>query len=144
MGNLKYHEKAGHSEQVFSIPFSCEHVGCNLKFKTKKLKLIHHHKIEPECEAEKFYLIKLIRKFKDTMKIIQKKSEFELNSLPAFEDLKNTYNEIQNKIVNPDVFLSVLGNNFDSECDNLNHKEKSEYSPYTCTELSLCKNEEEI
>jgi hypothetical protein len=119
-------------------------MGCNLKFKTKKLKLIHHHKMEPECESEKFSLIKLIRKFKETFKFLEKKTGIYLNSFAEYEQLKETYNETQKKVVDPDLFLSVLGVNFESECPNVENLENSEYSHSAPLENSLIKNEEEI
>jgi hypothetical protein len=64
-GNLKYHEKKFHKEELESLPFACKHTKCNLKFKTKKQKLEHHHEKEKDCEREKVELIELMDSYRE-------------------------------------------------------------------------------
>jgi hypothetical protein len=99
-----------------SLPFSCEHVGCNLKFKTKKQKLIHHHNLEPDCKNEKYALIKTLALFKTfTFSMMAKfnisKEELEID--PVYKELKNNYEDVEKKMLDPDFFFMTLGDNFD-------------------------------
>ena len=44
--------------------YQCKHLGCNLRFKTKKLLVYHHLKMMPECKDDTIYLLKMINKTK--------------------------------------------------------------------------------
>jgi len=115
-GNLKYHEKTAHACELRSLPFSCEHVGCNMKFKTKKQKLIHHQSTEPECKNEKHNMIKLMKDFKVALfNMIKdyKIEQDELNKNEEFMNLKSNYEEIEKKLLDPDFFFLTMGNSFD-------------------------------
>ena len=53
-----------HALENMEYPYSCEHMGCNAKFKTKFDKLKHHSEMEVDCFVERKELIKLIQRYK--------------------------------------------------------------------------------
>ena len=114
-GNLKYHEKTYHHNEYIEQPYSCEHMGCNIKFKSKKLKLIHHNKMEPDCSREKVSLIKLVKKFKEFLHYLNKDKNIEFES-ELYNSLKKAYQDAQDKLLENDFFLCVLGENFNDPC----------------------------
>lgn len=65
--NYKYHIKTGHL-MVPAKDLICNHCHDNHSFRTKKQKIIHHDKLQPECRKEKHYLIKLLSQFQETTK----------------------------------------------------------------------------
>jgi len=77
--------------------------------------------MEPECNLEKYNLIKLIRKYKELVNRIKEKHnvDIENSNKKEFEALKGFYNEIQEKIVDKDSFLSLLGDKFEDECPTI-------------------------
>ncbi len=77
--------------------------------------------MDPECNLEKYNLIKLIRKYKELVNGIKEKHnvDIENSNRKEFESLKSLYNEIQEKIVDKDSFLSLLGDKFEDECPNI-------------------------
>ena len=77
-GNLKYHEKNMHALENMEYPYSCEHMGCNAKFKTKLEKLKHHSEMEVDCYKERKELVKLIQRYKIFFKEIILKKELML------------------------------------------------------------------
>ena len=85
------------------------------------MKLIHHHKMEAECDYERFSLIKLVGKFKTTLKSIEKNSNLDLTNNAEYDELKKFYNETEAKLIDPDVFFSVLGDNFEAECPDVEY-----------------------
>ena len=75
--------------------------------------------MEPDCKKEKISLIKLIKKFKEFLfhLIKDKKIEFMSESeLALYDSLKKAYQDAQDKLIETDFFLCVLGNNFDDSC----------------------------
>lgn len=120
---MKYHEKTAHSIEVKSYPFSCEHVGCNMKFKSKKEKLLHHNICEPECKNEKNSLVRLIDKFKycilfliENYGIDQKRVE----NLDEYVKLQDEFNETKFKLYDTEYFFSILGENFELSNNSVN------------------------
>ena len=57
---IKSKKKKKNSETVNSKKYSCEHIGCECSFDTKKLGIFHHFKMSPECQEDSIYLLKLI------------------------------------------------------------------------------------
>ena len=112
-GNLKYHEKTSHSYELKSNPFSCDHIGCNLKFKTKKQKLIHHHNLEPECKEEKQAIIKTLALFKRYTLSFVKNDPEKFKNDKDYLELKASYEELERKLLDPDFFFLSLGDNFE-------------------------------
>ena len=125
-GNLKYHEKTMHLAESMEFPFSCEHMGCNDKFKTEKEKLEHHCKMEPDCLVEREELIKLAQKYKLLMNRIIKENKIDVNKNDVIINLKKEYEEIQSKLIDKKLFEKYLGNNFESECKNVENTKKIE------------------
>ena len=87
--------------------FQCEHGQCNLKFKTKGRKLMHHNKQEIECKNEKTSLIKLISYYKAVLTNLNKKS---LNFKKNF--LENYFN-LSESLEDNEYFSNLCGNSFD-------------------------------
>ena len=118
-GNLKYHEKTMHMAESLEFPYSCEHMGCNAKFKTPKEKLEHHDQMEPDCLIERKELIKLLQKYKLLLKHIIKEKNINSEKNEVIQNLKSVYDEIQKKLIDHDLFVHYLGNDFESECINV-------------------------
>jgi len=98
------------------LPFSCDHIGCNLKFKTKKQKLIHHHNLEPDCKNEKHFIIKTLALFKKFVFTLVSKGKVNKDALEKdtdYLDLKSNYEELEKKLIDPDFFFLTLGENFE-------------------------------
>ena len=128
-GNLKYHEKTMHLSENKEYPFSCEHMGCNAKFKTEKEKMDHHSKIEPDCLIEREELIKLVQKYKLFLNKVVKDSHIDPNQNEVLINLKKDYEDIQSKLIDKKLFEHYLGNNFESDCpndDNIVKEDKKE------------------
>ena len=126
-GNLKYHEKTMHLAENLQYPYSCEHMGCNAKFKTEKEKMDHHSKMEPDCLVEREELIKLVQKYKLFMNKVVKDSNIDPNKNEVLINLKKDYEDTQSKLIDKNLFVHYLGNNYDSECpkdDKNNGKEE--------------------
>ncbi len=118
-GNLKYHEKTMHLAESMEYPFSCEHMGCNAKFKTEKEKLEHHCKMEPDCLVERKELIKLVQKYKLLMNRIIKDKNIDLQKNEVILNLRKEYEEVQSKLIDTNLFVKYLGDDFESECRNV-------------------------
>jgi hypothetical protein len=78
--------------------------------------LIHHHNLEPECKEEKNAIIRTLSHFKKfTLTYLNKMNiSFEkLEKEKEFVDLKNNYDELEKKLLDPDYFFLTLGENFE-------------------------------
>ena len=115
-GNLKYHEKTMHMVESLEYPYSCEHMGCNAKFRTQKEKLDHHNEMEPDCLVERQELVKLIQRYKLLLKFIVKENKIDPSNNEIIKKLKGVYNEIQGKLIDVDFFKYYLGDDFESDC----------------------------
>ena len=118
-GNLKYHEKNMHALENMEYPYSCEHMGCNAKFKTKLEKLKHHCEMEIDCFKERKELIKLIQRYKIFFKKIIIKKGIDANKNEIVLKLKKNYEEIRDKLIDKELFKYYLGENFENECTNV-------------------------
>lgn len=126
-GNLKYHEKTMHLAENMKYPYSCEHMGCNAKFKTEKEKMDHHSKMEPECLVEREELIKLVQKYKLFMNKVVRESHIDPHKNEVLINLKKDYENIQSKLIDKNLFIHYLGNDFESDCPNVDiENEKKE------------------
>ena len=85
--NFKYHIKTSHLNLNIK-DIVCFHNGFCHKFKTKKIKIMHHNKTESECKKEKNFILRLIDTFnKSIIDIIKEKNEKEyLNNLKEFNE----------------------------------------------------------
>lgn len=118
--HLKFHENNFHLNSEKNLPIKCKHYPCSNRFKTKKQNLIHHNYLEPECKNDRELSIKLILQFKKTLiKLINKNSitndnlKFDQN----YGELKNFYESVEEKVIDPDYFFCNLG-------DDLNYLPK--------------------
>ena len=118
-GNLKYHEKTMHLAENMKYPYSCEHMGCNAKFKTEKEKMDHHSKMEPDCLIEREELIKLVQKYKLFMNKVVRDSHIDPHKNEILINLKKDYENIQSKLIDKNLFIHYLGNDFESDCPNV-------------------------
>ena len=118
-GNLKYHEKNMHALENMEYPYSCEHMGCNAKFKTKLEKLKHHSEMEIDCYKERKELIKLIQRYKIFLKKIIIKKGIDPDKNEIVLKLKKNYEDVQDKLIDKDLFNHYLGENFENECTNI-------------------------
>ena len=118
-GNLKYHEKNMHALENMEFPFSCEHMGCNAKFRTKLEKLQHHSEMEIDCFVERKELIKLIQRYKIFFRKLTQKKNIDIEKNEIVLNLKKNYEEIQNKLIDQKIFTYYLGEDFDNECTNI-------------------------
>ena len=108
-----------HATENLEFPFSCEHMGCNAKFRTKLEKLKHHNEMEIDCFKERKELIKLIQRYKIFLKNIIKKKGIDENKNEVVLKLKKNYEEIKNKLIDKELFNYYLGENFENECTNV-------------------------
>ena len=108
-----------HALENMEYPYSCEHMGCNAKFKTKLEKLKHHSEMEVDCYKERKELIKLIQRYKIFLKKIIEKKGIDENKNEVIIKLKKNYEEIRNKLIDKDLFNYYLGESFDNECTNV-------------------------
>ena len=139
-GNLKYHEKTMHLAESMEYPFSCEHMGCNAKFKTEKEKLEHHCKMEPDCLVERQELIKLVQKYKLLMNRIIKDKNIDLQKNEVIVNLRKEYEEVQSKLIDTNLFIQYLGDDFESECRNVESVQEEEEKE---KEKNIINNKEE-
>jgi len=130
-GNLKYHEKNMHAFENMKYPYSCEHMGCNAKFKTKLEKLKHHSEMEVDCYKERKELVKLIQRYKIFFKKIIIKKGIDADKNEIVLKLKKNYEEIKDKLIDKELFDHYLGEQFENDCTNVeeindNNEEKKE------------------
>ena len=125
-GNLKYHEKTMHMAESIEYPYSCEHMGCNAKFKTQKEKLDHHDEMEPDCLVERQELIKLLQQYKLLLKHIVKEKNIDPQKNEVIKNLKAVYDDVQNKLIDINLFKHYLGNDFEAECENIEENKEED------------------
>ena len=118
-GNLKYHEKTMHLTENMKYPYSCEHMGCNAKFKTEKEKMDHHSKMEPDCFVEREELIKLVQKYKLFLNKVVKDSNIDPKTNEILINLKKEYDDTQSKLIDKKLFEYYLGKSFESDCPSV-------------------------
>ena len=94
----------------------CSHNNCNLVFKTKKQKLMHHEKLESECNGERNKLLNLITKFKQTFKQLVKENDLSVEDLEKHKEytlLVDEYEELKENVLDRENFDSVVGKTLD-------------------------------
>jgi len=98
-----------------STPFSCEHIGCNIKFKTKRQKLLHHNSVEKECKDEKDSLVDFILKFKGGLSHLVTTFDLDQKKVEKLDDYKKAVGEFEEtakKLYDSDYFVKTLGESF--------------------------------
>jgi len=109
------------NDENHSTNFSCNHKNCNLKFKTKRQKFMHHRKLEVECNNEKNSLIKILGKIRTIFSdVMQDFNIVDYEESEPYFQLKDSYNNVvQNVIMDPDFFFSVLGDKFEGNAKGI-------------------------
>jgi hypothetical protein len=82
-----------------------------MKFKTKKQKLLHHNKLEPECKLQKMALTKLIAHFKKIYNSISEGKS--IQHTEQFLRLKRHYDNAEMNTSDTDYFVSIMGDCFE-------------------------------
>lgn len=125
-GNLKYHERTAHSLESKNFPFTCEHICCNIKFKTKREKLLHHDKFEPICKDEKDSLVQLIDKFQSGINSMIYNFDLDIKTVEKNEDYIKLQSEFEEtkKLINTDFFRKLLGEKLNI-CKNIKKESTS-------------------
>ena len=108
-----------HLAESMEFHFSCKHMSCNEKFKTEKEKLENHCKLQPDYLIDREKQIKLVKKDTILMNRIVKDKNIDINKNEVITNLKKEYEEIQSKLIDNNLFVQYLGDNFESECKNI-------------------------
>jgi len=107
--NYKYHIKTGHLKYK-EEDITCSHNKFCHKFKTKKTKLMHHNRLEPECSKEKNCILRLIISFRKSITAILKEDNDEkyLSNLKEFNDVQKTKIDARNFSLDKEAFDSLF------------------------------------
>lgn len=89
--------------------YNCEHEGCDLVFKTKGRKLMHHNKQEVECKGEKNATIKLIAQYK---RLILRALSVQGDNT-ELESLKKQYESTVECLHDDEYLTKICGQTFD-------------------------------
>jgi hypothetical protein len=91
----------------------CDHQGCNIEFRTKKLKVMHHNKMEPNCKADRGVIVRLIGKYKKSLLNLMSRVRKDVTKNPLLDDLKQYYNSIIGEVYDSTLFSILVGDSFD-------------------------------
>jgi hypothetical protein len=92
--------------------YECDHHDCSMKFKTKKQKLLHHNKLEPECKLQKMALTKVIAHFKKIYLLLSEGKS--IKHTEQFLKLKRNYDMAERNTSDSDYFLNIMGESFEN------------------------------
>ena len=93
----------------------CEHPDCDLRFKTKKQKIMHHNKLENECKLSKVAMLRLIAKYKEIfLKLKRKHNAGDMDDNERFLKLKKTYDDVLSQSVDKEYLITFIGENFNT------------------------------
>lgn len=82
--------------------------------------------MEPECKNERNSLVKLIKRFKVLLNYIVKNNNIDIANDEHFKSLKSFYEDLDNKLIDPDYFHCLLGREFENQCPEVNEDEDEE------------------
>ena len=82
--------------------------------------------MEPDCLEEREELIKLVQKYKLLMNRIVKDKNIDTQNNEIIINLKKEYEEIQSKLIDSNLFIKYLGDDFESECKNIDNMNEDE------------------
>ena len=101
----EYRRYTRKSEKVKKEVFQCEHRECGVCYKTKKQRMSHHNKMNPECKGDSISFLYLIRNVKKIM----------LNSkqITISNELRKKYKEVMSLISLEDHVQLITGFHFD-------------------------------
>lgn len=66
--------------------YNCGHEGCDLSYKTKKQKVSHHGKMDPECQKDSINLLKNISNVKDLLLSLYKKDKIKYKDIEGIKE----------------------------------------------------------
>lgn len=75
--------------------YACGHRGCDLSYKTKKQKVSHHGKMDPECQKDSIMLLKQISLCKDLIVSLSKKNKIKEKDI---EEVQNKFEKMMRDI----------------------------------------------
>lgn len=109
--NYKYHIKTSHLKYD-EKDVNCFHNGFCHKFKTKKIKIMHHNKLENECRKEKNNLLRLISIYSKAINNIvnEKNIEEYLYKLKEFYEVEKQKNKVKNISLDNELYDSLFLN----------------------------------
>ena len=109
--NYKYHTKTSHLNYN-EKDINCFHNGFCHKFKTKKIKIMHHNKLENECQKEKNNLLRLISFYNKAINNIvnDKNVEEYLHKLKEFYEVEKQKNTVKNISLDNELYDSLFLN----------------------------------
>lgn len=84
--------------------FKCEHPGCNIRFRTMKLKVNRHDINDEECKIDTVYILKLVSEVK---KILNKKNA--RKNKTKYNRLKNLYKKCIKCMPHKEYFINIVG-----------------------------------
>ena len=83
----------------------CEHKECGVCYKTKKQRMSHHNKMNPECKGDSVNFLYLIRNAKKIM--------LNSNKILITNELRKKYEDIMSLILLEDHVQLIAGFHFD-------------------------------
>ena len=109
--NYKYHIKTSHINYN-EKDVNCFHNGFCHKFKTKKIKIMHHNKLENECRKEKNNLLRLSSIYSKAINNIvnEKNIEGYLYKLKEFYEVEKQKNKVKNISLDNELYDSLFLN----------------------------------
>ena len=101
--------------------------------------------MEPDCLVERQELIKLVQKYKLLMSRIIKDKNIDLQKNEVIINLRKEYEEVQSKLIDTNLFVQYLGDDFESECRNIEsvQEEEKDIDKDKDNEKKIIKNKEE-
>ena len=97
----KYIRKSEKGRKIFQ----CEHKECGVCYKTKKQRMSHHNKMNPECKGDSVNFLYLIRNAKKIM--------LNSNKILITNELRKKYEDIMSLILLEDHVQLIEGFHFD-------------------------------
>jgi hypothetical protein len=86
----------------------CGHPGCTQKFKSRKQKLSHHDKLEPECAKEKALLTTLAGGFQNIINNLLNNFCVNIKDSQEYMELTEQINNCSNNVMNKEYFEMIF------------------------------------
>ena len=84
--------------------YKCEHPGCNIRFRTMKLKIYRHDMNNTECKLDMVYMLQMIYEVKKILKRnIARKNK------TKYKSLRSLYKKCIKSIPHKDYFVNIVG-----------------------------------
>ena len=69
---------------------------------------MHHNKLEKECRAEKNYIIRLVNKFENSIRDLQKNECISLDEMEEYKNVQLQRKKTEKVVSDKDLFESVF------------------------------------